>query len=185
MECKNCGNIANGFYCPHCAQKTKVDRITFRSLLEEISDTVFQINKGFLYTIKELFVRPGHTIREYLEGKRKNHFKPIAFVFTLSTIYFFISRWIDSDTFLSEIFESFTQSAYDNNDKFEGTKALIKVFKWLTNNYAYTILTLLPLYSLASYFSFLGTKFNYLEHLALNAYISGQQAIIFLYIRKH
>jgi hypothetical protein len=180
MECKNCGNTANQSYCPFCAQKTSVDRITFKTILEELSDTLFQINRGFLYTIKELFIRPGKAISNYIEGKRKNYFKPIAYVFTISTIYFILVQFLDSTTFFLEAFEGFSRSSVDRNDEFEATKSLIEIFKWLINNYSYTTLILLPIYSIASYLAFFGAKLNYLEHVVLNSYLSGQQAIIYI-----
>lgn len=183
MKCKNCGNVANESYCPYCAQKTKVDRITFKSLLEEFSDTIFQVNKGFLYTVKELFIRPGHTIREYLDGKRKNHFKPIAFVFTLSTIYFLLSRYVDFDTLLGYLAEGFSAADADiskESPDYEESKKMAGILNWMANNYAYASLLLLPLYALASYLSFLGLRYNYLEHIAVNAYVTGQQAIIYI-----
>jgi hypothetical protein len=183
MNCKNCGNIANETYCPNCAQSTKVERINLKSILSELSDSIFQVNRGFLFTIKELFTRPGHSIREYLEGKRRNHFKPIAFLFTLSTIYFLLSRYIDFDTILGYFAEGASAAVTDLSRKsadYEKSNGIVTTLNWLADNYAYTTLLLLPMYSLASYVSFLGLKFNYLEHVALNAYLSGQQTIIYI-----
>lgn len=183
MECKNCGNIANETYCSNCAQSTKVDRINLKSLLNELSDSIFQVNRGFLYTIKELFIRPGHSIREYLQGKRRNHFKPIAFLFTLSTIYFLLSRHIDFDTLLGYFAEGFSAGDSDLSKEsvdYTESKRMVGILNWLADNYAYATLLLLPLYSFASYISFHGIKYNYLEHIALNAYISGLQTILYI-----
>lgn len=47
MNCKNCGHIVQDTYCGHCGQKVNVDRITFSSLLNELTESVFQVNKGF------------------------------------------------------------------------------------------------------------------------------------------
>jgi hypothetical protein len=119
MNCKNCGQSVDGNFCTSCGQSTKVNRINLPNFLSLLSNDVFQINKGLFYTLKELSVRPGHSIRDYLLGKRKKYFPPIA----------------------------------------------------------YTILMLLPVYSLASYLAFLRSGFNYLEHFILNAYVVGQLAI--------
>ena len=77
MNCKNCDKIVDGNFCAHCGQNIKVDKLNLPNFLTEVSDSVFQLNGGLFYTIKELFVRPGHTIREFLIGRRKGHFKPI------------------------------------------------------------------------------------------------------------
>ncbi len=173
MNCKNCEQIADGNFCTHCGQKTSVERINLANFLKELSSSVFQINKGLFYTLKELFVRPGHSIRDYLSGKRKYHFKPIAYAFTLSTIYFLLSHRLEGQTYLDDALEGFL----DYNAEI-GTNQLAAT-QWLVKNYAYTILIFLPLYALASFIAFGGTGYNYLEHFILNAYITGQQAIFY------
>lgn len=173
MNCKNCNQKTNGKFCTHCGQKTTVERINLSNFLKELSSSVFQINKGLFYTLKELFVRPGHSIRDYLSGKRKYHFKPIAYAFTLSTLYFLLSHQLEGQTYLDDGLEGFLN--YDSN---LGDNQLATV-KWLVKNYAYTILLFLPIYALASFIAFWGTGFNYLEHIVLNAYITGQQAIFY------
>lgn len=175
MNCKNCNQVTNGNFCSNCGQSTKVDKINLSNFLKELSESIFQINRGFFYTMKALFVSPGHSIRAYLNGKRKNHFKPIAYVFTLSTLYFILSQFLDSETFLNDFTKGFANGA---NDSEEDAKQLA-MLDWFAKHYAYTILLLLPVYTFASYLAFFKTKFNYLEHFVLNAYIIGQQAIFY------
>jgi hypothetical protein len=175
MNCKNCDQIVDGNFCTHCGQSTKVAKINFTNFLGEFSDSVFQVNKGLLYSMKALFVRPGDSIREYLTGKRKNHFKPIAYAFTLSTIYFLVTKFTGSNTFINDVIAGW--SSYPGTIE-KASKPLV-ILNWFAENYAYTVLILLPLYALASYLAFLKTGFNYLEHFVLNAYIIGQQAIFY------
>jgi hypothetical protein len=173
MNCKNCGEIVNGNFCANCGQSTTVDKITFSNFLEELSASIFQINRGIIYSSKELFIRPGHSIREYLGGKRKDHFKPIAFAFTLSTVYFLLSKYGESSTVINDFLVGWSGVSDDFNDN------QLVVLDWFARNYAYTMLLLIPLYSLASYLSFRKAGFNYLEHFVLNAYITGQQAVFY------
>lgn len=175
MNCKNCEQLVDGNYCPHCGQSARVEKINLPNFLKELSAGVFQVDKGFFYSFKELFVRPGPSIREYLAGKRKNHFKPIAYVLTLSAIYFLLSRALGSETFLSDFVIGFFNAGSGSGVEAGQFAAL----NWFANNYAYAILLLLPLYSLASYLAFLRAGFNYLEHFVLNSYITGQQAAIY------
>jgi len=171
MNCKNCGHLVDGNFCSHCGQNTRVDKINFSNFLSELSGSVFQVNKGFFYTLKQLFIRPGHSIREYLHGKRKRHFKPIAYVLILSTIYFVISQLTGNNTLVGDVFEGYANAG--------GTELKKPFFMWFAKNYAYTVLTLLPIFTLASYLAFFKAGFNYLEHFVLNAYITGQQAIFY------
>lgn len=175
LNCKNCNRKIQENFCSFCGQKTKVGKINFVNFLNEVSESVFQIDKGFFYTLKELFVRPGHSIREYLEGKRKNHFKPIAYAITISTVYFLITQFGGGETILDNAVKGYENAMNDN--ELQSNKLL--VFKWFAKNYAYTTLLLIPLYSFASYLAFRRFGYNYLEHLILNAYIVGQQAIFY------
>ncbi|UZO82386.1 DUF3667 domain-containing protein [Aquimarina sp. ERC-38] len=175
MYCKNCDHLLHDNFCARCGQNAKVDRLNFPSFLTEISDSIFQLNRGFLYTIKELFTRPGHTIRDFIQGKRKNHFKPIAFVLTLSTIYFFVSQIFDNSTLIDDFITGYS----DGGDEHRLKASSSSILNWLSNNYAYTTLLLLPLFSLASFISFNGFGQNYLEHMVINSYITGQQAIFY------
>jgi hypothetical protein len=173
MNCKNCGHSVDGKFCSHCGQNSKVDRINLLNFLNEISESVFQINKGFFYTTRELFVRPGNSLNEFLNGKRKNHFKPIAYVLTLSTIYFLATQVTNQNTWL----DHFITGARDGITGKNSTIEIPKMLTWFSKNFAYATLLLLPVFSLASYLSFFKFGKNYLEHFVVNSYITGQQAI--------
>lgn len=177
MNCKNCDNKVFGNFCTHCGQNTKVNKLNLSNFLTELSDSVFQVNRGLFYTIKKLFTKPGHTIREFLEGKRKEHFKPIAFVLILSTVYFIVSQIFDTPTLIDDFLSGFSSAGEERSFPTDSSAIL----KWLSNNYAYTILLLLPVFSLASYISFLGSGQNYLEHIVINSFITGQQAIFYTF----
>lgn len=78
--CKNCGNRFEGIYCSYCRQLAETHRITWRELAHQLPHALFHADKGVLYTIKELTIRPGHSIRDYLSGKRAYHFNPLLFL---------------------------------------------------------------------------------------------------------
>ena len=175
MNCKNCGHSISGKFCSHCGQNSNVDRINLSNFLHEISEGIFKINKGFFYTLRELTVRPGHSLEEFLNGKRKNHFKPIAYVLTLSTLYFVITQITNQVTWIDDGISGWLSGATDQP---EGTQ-VSPIFTWLSKHYAYTTLLFLPVFSLASYLSFRKFRKNYLEHIVINAYITGHQAILY------
>ena len=175
MNCKNCGHRVDEKFCNHCGQNSKVDRINFPNFLNEVSESVFQINKGLFYTLKELFVRPGNTLKEFINGKRKNHFKPIAYVLTLSTVYFLITQVTNQNTWMDDAVSGWMNGVTGSNSGVE----ISKIITWFSKNYAYSTLLLLPVFSVASYLSFLKFGKNYLEHIVINSYITGQQAIFY------
>ena len=177
MTCKNCNKNFDGNFCNNCGQNSNVGRINFSYLTDEISNSVLQVNRGIFFTIKELFIRPGHSIREFIEGKRKQHFKPLAFVLLLSTIYVLLTYFIGTKTFLGDAISGIID-ATSKGDK-ELSKSVI-ILNWLANNYAYSTLLLLPVFSLASFLAFKKAKYNYFEHLILNLYIQGQQIVIYI-----
>jgi hypothetical protein len=70
MKCLNCNNTIDKNFCNICGQKTSTHRFSIKHILDAgILNGIFMINKGFFFTIKELFTRPGHSIREYINGK--------------------------------------------------------------------------------------------------------------------
>jgi len=171
MICKNCKQNFNGNFCNNCGQNSKVRKINFRYLLDEIPNSIFQINRGFLFTVKELFTRPGHSIREFIEGKRKFHFKPLAFLFLTSTLYVLLNYLIGHQTFFGDLIEGF---------KSVGKNTESEILNWISNKQTYIIIFVLPFFSLASYLAFFKSKYNFFEHIVLNLYITGQQMIIYM-----
>jgi hypothetical protein len=175
MNCKNCGEVVSSNFCGNCGQSASVSKITLPKLLNQLSESIFLFNNGLLYTLKELFVRPGISIQDFLNGKRKRHFKPIAYVLFFSTVYFLASKITGQNTLIDDMITGFSNGANASDGKLQ----LPTYVSWLANNYAYTTLLLIPIFSFASYISFSRFDPNYLEHIVLNCYITGQQAILY------
>lgn len=175
MNCKNCGFFVSENYCSRCGQKNSVDRIKISSFSSELAEVIFQVNKGFFYTFKSLTNSPGKSIQDYLNGKRQYFFKPIAYLLLLSTLYFLVSKLTSQNTIVANFIEGYALSCS------EKAVQLPPIIKWFTSNYAYTTLTLLPFFSFCSYLMFINQQKNYLEHLVINSFVTGQQAIIYTF----
>ncbi|MGV0754726.1 DUF3667 domain-containing protein [Empedobacter brevis] len=175
--CKNCNNNFNGNFCNFCGQSSHIHKINFHFVIHEIQHSIFHVDGGIFYTIKELFKRPGNSIREYIDGKRVKHFKPVTYVIILSIIYLFLEHTINKNPFIEDgllgIVDGIKNGRNINEESF-------KIFEWLIHNYAYTALLLIPFFSLSSFISFRKSKFNYFEHLLLNTFLFGQVTLIFL-----
>ena len=91
-NCKNCNEQITGNFCSNCGRPAELRRIDKHYIFYEIGD-FFGANKGFLYTIKELFVSPGKSVRRFLAEDRYRFVKPITFVIITSLIYAFFANF--------------------------------------------------------------------------------------------
>lgn len=57
---------------------------------------LLHFEKGFLFTIKSLLLRPGKSIREFLFVDRANYVKPILFLIITSVLFSLIIHWVDA-----------------------------------------------------------------------------------------
>lgn len=178
ITCKNCNQTFKGHFCGNCGQSADTHEINLQYFWHEIQHLLLHIDKGFFYTIKQLFVRPGNTIKEYINGKRVKHFKPIAFAFILSTIYVLASHYSNVTTLFDEISGGTNGSDIGNNT--HKINLINLSFSWLIIHYDYGALLLIPIFSLASYLAFYKSGYNYFKHLILNTFITGQQTIVYI-----
>lgn len=173
MTCKNCGNQFEGNFCCHCGQKATIRRIDYKYLAYEIPNSLFQLNRGLLFTIKELFIRPGHAIREFIEGKRKNYYKPIAFFLITSALYTFAAYMIGRNTFVGDIVLGVLEGMEAKNQTYG-----VEILNWVSRNQAYITLFIIPILALTNYLFFLKSGLNYYEHIVVSLYVAGQQMVI-------
>lgn len=182
QTCKNCGHRFEGKFCNNCGQTADTERIDFHFLRHEIPHSFFHIDAGLLYTSKQLFMRPGHAIREYLEGKRVNHIKPLSFILILAGFYILLCHWFHINLFTL----SSDSAAKINVEKnsFHLDEFMLKNFGWLT-------LATIPLYTIGTAVCFYNKGYNFTEYLILNTFKAGQRLIIqilflpFIFLIKH
>ncbi len=174
MNCKNCEQEFTGDFCNHCGQKSTVSRLDFAYLRNEIATGIFQVDRGFLFTVKEMLTRPGHSIRAFIEGKRKNHFKPLSFLLVAVTLYIISNKFFGNGTFVNDFVEGFKAGGELANGSGEE-----KAITWIKENQANFILFTMLVFSTASYLAFFKARYNLIEHLVLNLYITGFQFIIY------
>ena len=89
-SCANCSQELSGKYCSNCGQKAETHRLNWHFLWHDVQHGLFHFDKGVTFTIKELFTRPGYSIKEFLDGKRVNHFKPVSLVVLLGGVFAFL-----------------------------------------------------------------------------------------------
>jgi Protein of unknown function (DUF3667) len=168
--CKNCEHVFQGNFCSNCGQKTNTVRLNWHYVQDELKYTFLHLNKGFLYTAKQLFIRPGDTVREFIEGKRVQHYKPILLLFVLAGLNGLAMHFLPVEEFIYN----------PKGDQASAKQIEIgkSIFDWLTKNYTLFELFLLPIYSLCSWLAFKKFGYNYIENIIINCFATSQRLLI-------
>jgi hypothetical protein len=96
--CLNCSTLVPDRFCGHCGQDAHhTHRLTLAHMLHEIPHSIWHVDKGILYSLWNMLIRPGATIRSYLAGQRKYHFPPLSLLLLVTGIYAFISSVLHID----------------------------------------------------------------------------------------
>lgn len=163
-KCLNCNTYTGNNFCSVCGQKTSTHRFSLKHfILHDFIHGVFHFDKGFFFTIKELFTRPGHSIREYVQGKRVKHFNAFTLLLIIIALTHFIGEYAKVKTIdLSE----------NNKNNFEGFAKIVKEYAKIV------VFIWIPLYAAASYVFFKNAKQNYSEHLVQTIYMIAGVLII-------
>jgi len=159
--CPNCSSTIKVNFCENCGQK-KFKRIDKKYIWDEIQYTVFHTNKGLLYTLKKIIQNPGKTAKEFIDGNRVNHYKPILLIFVLSGISTYISfKLLDLNKILGAYFA----------DKNINSKFMGDLMTFLSSYTTILMLALVPFFALTTKIVFKKWGHNYYEHVVMNAYI--------------
>jgi len=154
--CLNCNEPLQGNFCIHCGQSAKTHRFTIKHIFtKDVIFAIFHVNRGLLFSIKELFTRPGHSVREYVSGKRVTHLN----YFTLLVIVLLIFSLVEHLT------------PFHFADLIETDKEILERFEALLKKYPKVIyMGIIPFYALFSFLIFKRANQNYAEHFVLNTF---------------
>ena len=144
-----------------------LQRIDRKYIWHEIS-SVLNFEKGFFYTIRELFIRPGETVREFIQKDRNRLVKPIIFIIICSFIY------------------SIAQQIFNFEDGYVGysfvkESAINSIFDWVSKNYGYS--NILMGIFIAFWIKIFFRKYNYnlYEILILLCFLIGIGMLLFAF----
>ncbi len=163
--CKKCDSEFESNYCPNCGHPQVIERINGRYILSEIA-SVLNFQKGILYTIKELLIRPGQSIRTFISEDRNRLVKPIMFILITSLIY----------TILLSIFHFEDGYLSYSGDKESTT---LKIFKWVQGNYGYSNIVMSIFIGLWLKILFRKYPFNFFEIIILLCFVMGVGMLIY------
>lgn len=162
--CSNCKTEINQNYCPQCGQASKLKRIDAHYIQHEI-EHVLHLEKGIFYTIRELFLRPGKNVREFISENRNRLVKPIIFIIVSSLIYSIISHFFHVE---------------DGHPAPVETKrtAVAAISEWVQNHYGYANIIMGVFIALWLKLFFRKHRYNFFEVLILLCFVMGMGMLL-------
>ena len=91
-ECASCGTVYQGNFCPRCGQSANVGRFSFKKAFLLFLDVWGVGNRGMFRSIRDLVLRPGYMIRDYLRGMQSAYFPPFKMFFLLAALSFVVEH---------------------------------------------------------------------------------------------
>lgn len=167
-DCLNCGTPLTGRYCADCGQAGATHRFTVGHLLHEIPHSIWHVDKGILFTLREMLRRPGTTLRAYLAGQRRSYFAPLSYLLLTAGI----------STFLLSVLHIMPFDQHDprvtpqiRQLQDEMLAPILKYMAW------YQVLGM-PLLALPTWLALRRAGINYAESVIVNAFAIGTSTVI-------
>ena len=192
QHCHNCGHDFVGNFCPYCSQKQGLGPITWRSVGKSIAEVWGMHNRSLLYSVAQLFLRPGYFIGDYISGRRQVSFPPVkmlAIIAVLGVIVDFLTGAIhgmiqlphgERMGYINDVFSWL-------NDHINGafpppSDYLNDVFIWLNTHPDVLSLILLSFLIIPNYFIFRYAPRHTRHTLPQGFFIQVFTAVVFLVI---
>jgi len=100
--CTNCGARLQGAYCSACGQAA-YSRLTCGALLRDSVARFPGLDGGFLHTVVALTVRPGKSIGQCVDGRRRPLTPPVGYCCLLVTLYALTINLLDVEITVGEL----------------------------------------------------------------------------------
>lgn len=165
MNCKNCSHPISGKYCSNCGQIADTQRYNFKTLSKDLRKTFLRLDSDFIRTIKQLFVNPGMSLHNYLQGKRVDFIPPFSFVILIAGLNIIVHDSFDI-AWLQDMDGSQEQKLQNN---------------FIANNFTKFQLLILPIYAFFSLILFGKNRYNFYEYLIVHCYLVGQRLFLNLF----
>ncbi len=100
--CASCQTVFEGNYCPRCGQSAAIGRFSFKKAILLFMDVWGMGNRGMFRTIRDLMLRPGYMIRDYLSGMQSAYFPPFKMFFLLTAFSLVVEHGLSFDFNVNE-----------------------------------------------------------------------------------
>ncbi|MBB4108888.1 DUF3667 domain-containing protein [Pedobacter zeae] len=138
----------SGNFCGQCGLPVNVKRVDSHYILHEIQH-VLHFEKGILYTVRELLIRPGKNIKEFISDNRSRLVKPILLTITTSLIYTIINHFFHIEpgyvTYIGQKKSAISSIADWGQNHYGYSNILMDIFIsfWLSSSLKKTTITFL------------------------------------------
>ena len=152
QNCLNCSAALVGSYCHVCGQSAHTHRMSFKHfVLHDVAHGIFHLEKGIIYTLKQVLTRPGKAAREYLAGRRVGYFNLLTLLLMCAALYIYSQGTLETV-------------------ELKGTR-LGSVVNFFGHYVKWIILCSGFVFSFSTCLLFRRAHLNYTEHLILNGFL--------------
>lgn len=173
LNCKNCETLFEGNFCPNCSQKVITERFTVRDSLIWLFASIFNLERGFIYTAKEVILHPGKVVSEYTNGITVRYVHPFRFLFVLATISTIVGVYTHAYEEMGQMGAQLNQD--QSAAQLEFGKNMTKV---MGQYMSFIIMGMIPFYAICTKLFYRKRKKNYAEHLILNSFANSASIVI-------
>lgn len=164
--CYVCKHDLSGPFCSNCGHPRTPKRINGKYVISEVG-SVLNFDRGILFTIRELLIHPGKSIRCFIHHDRNRLMKPIVFVILCSLLYTVLQRIVQFE------------DGYVNYSQSDMQSATAAIFTWVSENYGYANILMALIISAWVRLFFLKHQYNFFEILILLCYVMGIGMLLF------
>jgi Protein of unknown function (DUF3667) len=170
QTCKNCNYPTDNKFCPQCGQKTSTSKFTMGVLLHDFIHGFYHVDHGLLFTAKELLLRPGTMLKNYMQGQRVKYYNPFTYILLLGGL---------SAIFLKQFH---WRSLFVDLGIFSNRTIDQEIWISSIKHFSFRLLASIPVYALVSWLFYWRKHFNFSEHLIGNTYLRGQGNLLMIII---
>ena len=156
-----------------CSQKQEVGPITWKSVIQSIGEVWGLHNRSLLYSVIQLFLRPGYFIGDYISGKKQVSFPPVKMLALVALLGLLVDH-------LTGAFVGVFNSDFD----FQGDKMLFldNAFEWMNTHPDLMSMIILSYLIIPVYFIFRFAPRNTRHTLPQGFFIQVFSAVLFLFL---
>ncbi|MBB1139233.1 DUF3667 domain-containing protein [Myroides sp. WP-1] len=166
-HCLSCNLEESGKFCSNCGQSLSIERIDRKYAIQELMKLT-GYEKGFVYTVIALALRPGKVIRQYLDEDRQRITQPITFLILTSLIYTVVGHYFKSDLIHTGMMKTMYGDSY-----------IFKLSFWVQQNYGYANLLMLVPITFWTRLLFNEHKYNTYETFVVTSLIMAEGMLLY------
>ena len=162
-----------GNFCPMCSQKQDVGPITWESVIQSIGEVWGLHNRSLLYSVVQLFLRPGYFISDYISGKKQVSFPPVKMLAIVALL-----------GMLVDVLTGAVVGVFKHDFDFQGDKMLFldDAFEWMNTHPDLMSIIILSYLIIPVYFIFRFAPRNTRHMLPQGFFIQVFSAVLFLFL---